>query len=306
MKVEDWAYGVTTVPGRRDDLLPRTLESLKRAGFDKPRLFVDGDRDPQSWEREFGLEVTTRWPKTKTVGNWILSLWELHIRNPWAIRYAIFQDDFVTVRNLKTYLEHWLPPHGYQNLYSFPSNESLAKGRGWHVSNQRGLGAVALVFSQSAARLLLSHDHMMRKPGDPMMGDRKLDGAVVDSFRQSGWKEWVHYPSLVQHTGQVSSMGNNPHELSKSFPGEDFDALTLLDGSAGTGEAAYAGMPQEETLRNAWRKEVAALERAIADDRIRLSQAGDHRERRHFETLIWRYSEKLRHLQINQPPWFGK
>ena len=35
-----WVYGVTTVPERRADLLPRTLVSLDRAGFPSPRIFV--------------------------------------------------------------------------------------------------------------------------------------------------------------------------------------------------------------------------------------------------------------------------
>src|SRR5579872_2050280 len=30
-----WAYGVTTVPARRDTLLPRTLASLRQAGFEQ-------------------------------------------------------------------------------------------------------------------------------------------------------------------------------------------------------------------------------------------------------------------------------
>ena len=41
----------------------------------------------------------------------------------------------------------------------------------------------------------------------------------------------VHYPSLVQHVGgQESLVGNNSHGLrvSPTFPGEDFDALSLI------------------------------------------------------------------------------
>jgi hypothetical protein len=96
-----WAYGVTTVPSRRNDLLPETLCSLCEAGFDAPRLFVDGDNDPKGWEREFGLETTCRYPTIRTHGNWILALSELFIREPHAERYALFQDDLITYRNLR-------------------------------------------------------------------------------------------------------------------------------------------------------------------------------------------------------------
>ena len=42
-----WAYGITTVPSRRENLFERTLQSLAVAGFDNPRLFVDGVDDAE-------------------------------------------------------------------------------------------------------------------------------------------------------------------------------------------------------------------------------------------------------------------
>lgn len=157
----EWAYGVTTVPKRRDSTLPVTLASLKKAGFDRPRLFVDGGYDSCSWEEEFGLDVTLRGGEpVRTFGNWVASLWELYCRFPQADRYAMFQDDFVTYAGLREYLDscrypgepaekpeprpdprptrrgkpipapkpskpriHQLPGRGYWNLYTFPSND---------------------------------------------------------------------------------------------------------------------------------------------------------------------------------------
>lgn len=54
-----WSYGVTTVTERRDTLLPQTLASLKAAGWDNPRLFVDGVNGGFD---HFGLPVTYRDP----------------------------------------------------------------------------------------------------------------------------------------------------------------------------------------------------------------------------------------------------
>lgn len=229
-----WAYGVTTVPSRLDSHLPRTLESLAKAGFDKPRLFVDGSKNGTLYQK-FGLEVTCRYPTIRTAGNWILSLYELFIREPSANRFAIFQDDLVTYRNLRAYLERCeYPKNGYWNLYTFPANQDLAKGRnGWYESNQLGLGAVGLVFSREAVIVLLGSKYMAERPLDASRGWRCIDGGIVEAMRKnkngSGeWKEYVHNPSLVQHTGTGSSMRNPVQPLAKSFMGEDFDALELL------------------------------------------------------------------------------
>src|SRR5437870_5459108 len=102
-----WSYGVTTVPSRRSTLLPKTLQSLRAAGFGEPRLFIDGCKQDEAvgYSCQFRLPITARDPAVRPAGNWILSLWELYIREPVADRYAIFQDDLITYRNLRDYLE---------------------------------------------------------------------------------------------------------------------------------------------------------------------------------------------------------
>lgn len=220
---------MTTVPQRRNDLLPRTLASLRGAGFDKPRLFIDGVKDVRDYE-ELGLPCTTRHPNVSIAGNWILALWELYIRNPEATRYAVFEDDFVTYKNLRQYLEACeYPKQGYWNLYTFPVNQALAPADtiGWYLSNQRGKGAVALVFSREAITTLLGCRHVLDGPQSARSFNR-TDGVIVNSFAGVGWKEYVHSPSLVQHTGEVSTIGKRKHPLAESFQGEDLDATELL------------------------------------------------------------------------------
>lgn len=226
-----WRYGVTTVPQRRRDLLPRTLASLRGAGFGTPRLFVDGDGDADapSWSAEFDLPVTCRWPKVGTAASWHLAALELYHREPAADRYAIFQDDMVCSKNLLAYLEAVkYPTKGYQNLYTFPSNQTLSKGVGWFPSNQLGRGAVALVFDREAMTALLGDSHLVLRAQNPHRGHKAIDGGIVESMKRLGFTEYVHDPSLVQHTGDASVMGNNPHPKSPSFRGEDFDLLCLL------------------------------------------------------------------------------
>lgn len=227
-----WSYGITTVEKRLPTLFPRTLESLRNAGFDKPRIFVDGIQYPASYER-FGLPITPRYPTIRTAANWALALGELYLREPNADRYAVFQDDFVTYVNLRSYLEACpYPPRGYLNLYTMPENDRLGPqdgSVGWFPSNQLGKGAVALVFSRDAVVALLTSKYLVERFQSPN-GWKTIDGGIIDAFKslKDGWKEYVHSPSLVQHTGIKSSMGNRRQPRARAFWSESYDAMDLL------------------------------------------------------------------------------
>lgn len=251
MRAVKWAYGVTTCVERRDDLLPRTLASLAAAGFPSPRLFVDGAKD--GWEH-FGLETTYRYPTIRIVGNFLLGLAELWIRDPQADRFALFQDDILVYRNLRQYLDACPFPdgegakdmsgkgpaqkRGYLNLYTFCSNDHMVPsigqtGRrkvGWHLSNQFGRGAVGLVFCRACViDLLTSREHIVERPLEA--GDnawKKIDGGVISALNKRGWVEYIHWPSLTAHTGLRSTVGNKPHRQPTEFRGEGFDAMELL------------------------------------------------------------------------------
>jgi hypothetical protein len=259
-----WSYGVTTVPDRLGGSLPRTLESLARGGFDRPHLFVDGAECGCEWRSRFGLDVTARWPRVRTAGNWVLALVELYCRRPDADRYAVFQDDLVCSRNLRPYLERTpYPECGYLNLYTFPQNTPRGLRErhqyyhgmppppadsyvGFYQSNQKGKGALALVFNHATARTLASQPHLLGRfwtryrdrlanPAKYPKADhehRAIDGGVVEALRAAGVREYVHNPSLVYHTGNESTIGNS--HLGRSvfpptptFRGEAFDLLSL-------------------------------------------------------------------------------
>lgn len=238
-----WSYGVTTnkpdilegpraQPYRRLNLLPQSLQSLKGAGFDKPILFVDNESEPSSWRQEFGLEVVCRYPRIRAFGNWILALGELMLRQPWADYYAIFQDDILVSKNLRQYIERTqYPDKGYLNLYTFPENQALSRGRtGFYMASKqmRGLGALGLVFDHDAAVACISDPHMATRNRDFNRGHKFIDGGVVDAMRNQGYSEFVHNPSLVQHTGFKSTLNNPDQPTAISFQGEGFDCLSLL------------------------------------------------------------------------------
>lgn len=222
-----WAYGVTTVEARFRELLPRTLKSLAGAGFPEPRLFVDGAILPYG-----RYQVTLRSPAVKPFGNWLLALMELYIREPTADRYAIFQDDLVTYKNLRQYLERWYPDNGYLNLFTSPANQSLAPpepGRDrWFLSNQYGRGAVGLVFNRDAVVFLLTHSECILRPQNGHNMHKSIDGAVILAMKSAGRREYVHTPSLVQHTGDVSTMESHPQKPAEQFLGEEFDCVKWL------------------------------------------------------------------------------
>lgn len=246
-----WSYGVMTVPSRRFDLLPKTIDSLKAAGFDRPQLFVDGDSDVGGWwGQTFGLPTTFRSQEINVAGNWHLSALHLLYANPGADYYAVFQDDFVTVRGLKEYLSrNPCPKDGYMNLLTFPAEmergASILGGKtGWFPTRQNGRGAVALVFPRPVLIAILSASHLANRITDPHRGWRLIDGGIVESAKEKGLKEYCHAPGLVRHVGKVSTMDKRHSAIAMEardghwvwpeyydrtdFPGEDFDATSLL------------------------------------------------------------------------------
>lgn len=266
-----WAAGITTVPERRE-LIKRTVASLRAAGFEGLRVFADGDGGEDGELGLLGLDVTYRGrPALGAWSNWWLSLWELFLRSPDAERFAIFQDDLACVRNLRAYLDAvpWVP-RTYLNLFTFSNNELLV-GRhhprgfreaallppkktsdseaqaAWNALRlQCGRGALALVFDREALMALLQAKSTVERPlGHPAgIGRTRIDGGVVDALNKAGFREMVHNPSLVQHTGILSTIGNGMHgpakpdehgrvrgvwkeDLARTFPGEEFDAMSL-------------------------------------------------------------------------------
>lgn len=220
-----WSYGITTVPSRANDLLPATIESLSRTGFKLPVVFVDGFI-------EFSTELLDKLPpmvmRTQGVGhlaNWMNALFYLYTVFPKATRYALFEDDLICCSNLRSYLDACpYPDKSYWNLLTHDCNFELAKDRGWFLSNQRGKGAVGLVFNRAtAARILLSSAFIER----PIKGTNGADGMVCEVLKPLGVTEYVHNPSLIQHVGDTSTIGHNWGEV-KAFEGETYDPMQLI------------------------------------------------------------------------------
>lgn len=206
-RVVTWAYGITTVPDRVDNLLPETIKSLADAGFVNPMLFIDGACDIEKLE---GFSaVVIRHPKVGNLGNWMGALVNLFVAHPQMDRYALFEDDLIALPRLREYLDSCqYPQNGYWNLLTHDENLVLTGPcHGWHLSNQRGRGAVGLVFNRTAVQTLISAP---RFTIPCVMGKtNRADGMVIDALKPMGYTEYVHYPSLIQHVGVKSVMGHS-------------------------------------------------------------------------------------------------
>lgn len=247
-----WAVGVTTVPVRIETHLPKTLATLDNAGFVKPWLFIDGTADYSHFNNSVA-GMTYRSTPARVHGNWFLGLHELWVRYPLADRYAMFQDDVTLLKNVRQFVEATkYPDRGYLNLYTMINERYYAQQKnpnvkGWVQSTQRGKGALALVFDRLAVETLLTSRHMVMRPvpsdksdleclrgGFWYRGQKTVDGGIVESLSaKAGIREYVHLPTLCQHTGLKSSIhevGREGlrHPLAVEFAGEGFDAMQLI------------------------------------------------------------------------------
>lgn len=205
-RVKNWAVGVTTAP-RKQSTLRSCVDCLIEAGWDTPRIFVDGEVDLGSLPSR--LKVTRRDPQVGAWPSWYLALTELLMRNPQADAFMIVQDDVVLFRHrkLRQYIEDFLwPEKGPCVVSLFCSRAYTAEKVGWHRLDENLVwGGQALLFSREACLGLLS---------DPqVLGHRltKSGFAGIDSV-VGRWAErhnvpvYVSTPSLAQHIGQVSSI----------------------------------------------------------------------------------------------------
>ena len=231
--VRRWSVGVTTAP-RRKPTLDRCLESVAAAGWQQVRIFAEPRTPISRLASQHALVWRTApsgaWP------NWYLALAELYQREPLADAFLMFQDDALLCRGLRPYLEQMLWPHerlAYVSLYN-PLAEPGSDPR-WDAMSAGTLlpGAVALVFPNYAARLLLADSQvLLHRRSGPTNGLKGTDAVVSAWAKRRNLPELIHAPSLVQHIGDTTTVSpagqDRQRRESGSFVGAEFDARVWI------------------------------------------------------------------------------
>jgi hypothetical protein len=206
--IRSWAVGVTTAP-RRQETLSLCLDSLFRAGWDAPRLFVDSRVNIAP--RFAHLPVTLREPAMGAWPNFYLGLAELLLRSPEEDAYVMVQDDavFYDRENLREYLEAVLWPDwplGAASLYC--PMVYTQPSAGWYRHDGVWVyGAVAFVFPRESAKHLIAD---LRVLGHRW--SRRNEGLANIDLVIGHWASRCNVPivhptpSLVQHIGDTSTL----------------------------------------------------------------------------------------------------
>ncbi len=205
-RVKTWAVGVTTAP-RKQATLQGCVDCLIDAGWETPRIFVDGEVDLGLLPPH--LEVTRRDPQVGAWPSWYLALTELLMRNPQADAFMIVQDDVILFRHrkLRQYIEDFLwPEDGACVVSLFCSRAYSAEEPGWRRLDENLVwGGQALLFSREACLGFLSDpevlEHRLTKSG--FAG---IDSVVGRWAERHNVPVYVSTPSLAQHIGQVSAI----------------------------------------------------------------------------------------------------
>jgi hypothetical protein len=207
-RIGKWAVGVTTAP-RRQETLSWCLDSLARAGWSAPRLFIDSSAPVP--ERFSHLPVTLRTPALGAWPNYYLGLAELMMREPAADAYFMVQDDsiFYDREDLSAYLDAALwpdEPVGAVSLYCpkiYTQPES-----GWHRRAEPWVyGALAFVFPRESAKRFIADltviEHRWSQRNE---GRAQIDLVIGDWAQRSELPIYYPTPSLVQHIGDTSTL----------------------------------------------------------------------------------------------------
>jgi hypothetical protein len=205
-RVKNWAVGVTTAPRRRPTL-ETCLDSIIRAGWDAPRLFLDGSTLlPSRYQR---LSVTWREDGVGAWPAWYLGLAELVLQQPHADAYVLLQDDVILYdrESLRAYLEDALWPGDLTGIVSL-FYTGLDPAPGWRSSPaQWHWGAQGFIFPPAVARALLCDPLLVRA-----WLAASLDHHIPIPELLREWTArkripvWYANPSLAQHVGITSTI----------------------------------------------------------------------------------------------------
>jgi hypothetical protein len=209
-RVHEWAVGVTTSP-RLKPTLETCVRSLERAGWARPRLFIDGAvKIPGEFSE---LPFTLRDEKCGAWPGYLLALMELLLRQPRSDAYLIVQDDTLLAdfEPMRLYLEKLLWPGtrpGLVSLFCSATDASMSATPGWHAARGvAGSAPLAVVFPRSLAKAFVSDPAVLEHRWAPDEIDGTTIGDLIPHWAHShGIPFWLPTPSLAQHIGDTSTL----------------------------------------------------------------------------------------------------
>jgi hypothetical protein len=210
-RVRHWAVGVTTSPRQRPTL-DACLDSLFRAGWKEPRLFVDS---AVTIANRFGdVPVTIHETRLGAWPNYYLALVELLMREPEADVFMLVQDDviFDDRHDLREYLEETLwPAYPIGAVSLFCSKAYTHPVAGWHeLEGQWVWGALAFVFPRESAKRFVTNPRVLEHRSDPETGLFNIDIEIGRWAHEQRQPIYFPTPSLAQHIGDTSTLWTEP------------------------------------------------------------------------------------------------
>jgi hypothetical protein len=239
------AISIITCKRDKATYLGQTAAALLRAGADECThrwVLIDGDSDPvpPGWEPE------TWWPRAGTR----MMMWRAFET---ALKAGVDQliyceDDVTPCRNAIRYIARMRVPPARAFVDFYCGRKELPETPGVHDVPAIGFsGTQCFLISRQVMAWLMSRDPLAVMP-DQRYGHiyTGSDMALAAHLMESPWSRYlVHLPRLVQHDGDVSIAHPRKGERRRPFPGEDFDALSLLPQNVPGGAAAGAGAGDE-------------------------------------------------------------
>jgi hypothetical protein len=230
-RLMQWSVGIAAAPRSSDSYLKHTIESVA-SNFQDVHVFAE-----PLLENPGGVILHRHGEQFGDWSNWLCGLFSLIAIRPKTDYFLMLEDDVSLCKNLEYYLEGLIPQIGKFAALSIYTPRRYARNYGRYVHNEcHGIqtwGSQALVFGRHEAVRFLSSPEVLlhRSYGDNYQG-RDISNARKDAIiglwaDRENLPLYFHSPSLVQHTGLISSLGNESHE--SLYVGSDFDAMQLVE-----------------------------------------------------------------------------
>lgn len=191
------ATGITTSP-RQKQTLTECLSSITSSGLLKPIIFSDDNMSTPD-----GFESVKRLSRFGPWKNWYHGVSYLANQYPMSDAYLMIQDDGILSKNIVAYLiNNPFPkdtaifslycPSIYRSIY--PGWFSVKKGYSM-------VGAVAIAITKKYMEAFLKSDIVINYDKD-----KHIDGLLGKWAEINSLKVYYHFPSLVQHIGETSTI----------------------------------------------------------------------------------------------------